>query len=195
LDDLPDLIGRLRALADPGKSSWNWDRGPVVASSGSTEAPAPISDNLADAIIACESVWSWWMSWGEDLPLMSNRTDAMWLFDLILDEHKPDEKGIREGWSVLDAMRQWGPERRPGKHEKPWEDDDDAELATFPIPEWGGLVTREDAAKIAGSRPTLYRWVADNKLRPAMDYRNGDGTKTTLFRASDVERVREEMAR
>lgn len=193
LDDLPDLIARLRSLADPSKATPT-DQ-PPRGRGQQSEAPAPVGSDLLDAIIACELVWSHWVAWGEDLQVMSNRVDAMHVFGWLLDRHKPVD-GIRPWWSVQDAVDQWGVERRPGKHERPWSPDPNSEeVASWPVREWGRdqLVSRRDAWRLAESERTFQRWVQQELIEPAAQITVA-GVRTVLYRTSDVVRIREEKS-
>jgi len=187
LDDLPDLIARLRSVIDPSKATPT-DKAP--SGRRSSEPVAAVGSDPLDALIACETVLGWWWRWGEDLQLMSNRLDALWLFDMLLERH-PESDGIRDAWSVQDAVDRWGVERRPGKHERPWEDDEpSALLVALPVPEWGDeLLNRADASRLAGSPRTLRRWVQEELITPAVEIWVA-GRKTTLFRASEIVRVK-----
>lgn len=192
LDDLPDLIARLRSLADPSKATPT-DQ-PPRGRGQQSEAPAPVGSDLLDAIIACELVWSHWVAWGEDLQLMSNRTDALWLFDLLLERNR-EVDGIRDAWSVQDAVDRFGVERRPGKHEREWSADPNSEeIASFPVREWGdALLNRDEAGELAGSARTLRRWVQKDLIAPVADISIA-GVRTALFRASEIVRLKEEMS-
>lgn len=178
LHDAPDLLGRLRALADPAKSTWNWDRGPVVASSGSTDAPPPIGDDLADAIIAVEAALEGWLAWNADLDWISNNRDAvLWMSAHVLDAH-PVVDGIRESWSVLDAVRQWGIERRDnGAFVYPVDEEERAEIVE-PVAEWfDPLITVKQAAeRHKVTQQAVRKWIADGHLVPATKTRGPRGS-------------------
>lgn len=191
LDDLPDLIARLRSVIDPSKATPT-DKEP--GGGQSSEPVAAVGSDPLDALIACETALGWWWRWGEDLQLMSNRTDALWLFDLLLDRN-PEVDGIRDAWSVQDAVDRFGVERRPGKHEREWSPDPNSEeIASFPVREWGdALLNRDEAGELAGSARTLRRWVQKDLIAPVADISIA-GVRTALFRASEIVRLKEEMS-
>jgi hypothetical protein len=177
LHDAPDLLGRLRAMADPASSSWNWDKPEPVASS-STVAPAPIPDDLADAIIAVEGALEGWLAWNGDLQWISNNLAAVtWLSARVLDAHPPVE-GIRESWSVLDAVRRWGIERRAnGAFVYPVDEEERAEIVE-PVSEWfDPLITVKQAAeRHKVTQQAVRKWIADGHLVPATKTRGPRGS-------------------
>lgn len=193
LHDAPDMLGRLRAIADPAKSGWNWDQ-VVISSGASTTAPPPIGDDLADAIIAIEQALTGWLAWNGDLAWISNNLDAVtWMSARVLDVHRPDEHGVREGWSVLDAVKRWGVERRdPNQAE--WEDDDDRVEIVTPVHEddENPIISRAEAEGIAGSARTLQRWIKDGAVVPVGTTYIA-GVMTRLFRRAELVDARERM--
>lgn len=129
----------------------------------------------------------------------------MWsLQDVLWTRHVADESGIRPGWSAADALARWGSERReflelelePSRALRP----EPLRVLTYdgkeqaaPIVEWGdGLLTRAEAAAVAGSERTLRRWVAKGELRPET-YAVIDGARRPLFRRSTVLAVRDRV--
>lgn len=168
LHDAPDLLGRLRAIADPAKSGWNWDQ-VVISSGASTTAPPPIGDDLADAIIAIEQALTGWLTWGGDLAWISNNLDAVtWMSARVLEVHRPDEHGVREGWSVLDAVKRWGVERRENGayvHPDVDEPEERAEI-TEPVREWYDpmLTVKQAAERHKLTQRAVQKWVKDGHL-------------------------------
>lgn len=189
LDDATDLLGRLRAIADPMKATV-LDQVRVRASS--VEPAAPVDADLLDAIAAVEVVISVWDSWGRDLAAMSNQADTIgWLGERVLDRHTPVD-GIRPDWSLRDAVDQWGVERRD-RDQTPYEDDDREEIVTGAA-EWGDeLLGRADAETLAGSARTLRRWVKSGDIAPAGTIWIA-GVRTTLFRRSELLATQERLS-
>ncbi|MDR7113900.1 hypothetical protein J2X03_003802 [Microbacterium trichothecenolyticum] len=189
LHDAPDLLGRLRAIADPAKSGWNWDQ-VVISSGASTTAPPPIGDDLADAIIAIEQALTGWLAWNGDLEWISNNLDAVtWMSARVLEVHRPDEHGVREGWSVLDAVKRWGIERREnGALVYPVDEEDRAEIVE-PVTEWfDRLITVKEAAeRHKVSQQAVRKWVADGHLVAQTKTRGPRGSVMWWFYTSLVD--------
>lgn len=187
LDDAPDLQARLRALADPAKSTWNWDR-PAPVATVSTVAPAPVGDDLLDAILAVDHVVEWWVP--VDLRVVSNdRHQVLILAELLLDRHQPVD-GMRPAWSVQDAVDRWGVERRD-RSKTVWEPDVDGEIATFNVHEHGDpLVSLQDAAALVGeTRFKVARWERKGLLARAATIPGPRGSRKAMYRLSEVRAV------
>lgn len=203
LHDAPDLLGRLRSEADAAKSGWNWDTGPVIRST-STSAPAPVGDDLLDAIHAVEHAM-WFYDAG--IEALSNNTAAMTqLGPLLLDTHPADEHGVRETWSLLDALKRWGLERRDThRHVYPGRLPNaplgsyakfDEEERGEPVTEWyDPLIDVKQAAERSGvGVRAVQLWVQKGHLTHTSRLRSGDGTWHTYFRTSHVDKVAEAQA-
>lgn len=192
LDDTPDLLGRLASIADPAKAV------PTDAfrsgGGGPVEAAAPIGADLIDAITAIRATYSTYLSWGSDLTAMSNDVEAVsWMCSMVLDRH-PMVDGVREAWSVQDAVDRWGVERRdPTTWTEPGED---GEEPVAPVREWGdGLVSREQAAKYADREiRTIRRWETQGLIHRITTITGERGRKIALFRLSQVLTVKAEQA-
>lgn len=199
LPDAPDLLGRLRSLGDPSKSGWNWDRGEVIRSS-SPHPPAPIGDDLIDAIHAVEMAVRFF---GADIADVSNDADAMgWLGPLVLDRHAPDHDGVREGWSVRDAVDRWGVERRddhrhvfPGRLPNAPEGsyarfDDEEDPVSVPELHDPFLDVKQAAARAGVGVRAVQKWAKDGHITPVAKLRSPDGNVHTYFRTSDIDKKR-----
>lgn len=191
LADLDDMMGRLDSLADPMKATPT-DKQP--GGSRSTEAPAPIDADLLDAIRdVSRTVVAWATFTGrrtidEAFDDIANDVEDMtrfgegWLNRVLVVD------GVRGFWTVADAMAKWGPERRT-KGEPEWIDDVTAEESEA-VPEWGDqLLNRVDSDRIAGSPSTLRRWVQKGLIEP-VGTAYVAGRRTTLFRRSELIRVK-----
>ena len=179
LADTRDLLGRLRAIADPSKAT---PLDQVRVASSSVEPAAPVGADLLDAIHAVEIAESWAYV---DLATVSNDLDTMtWLGQLLLERHAPVD-GIRSSWSVQDAVDQWGVERRD-RNAVPYEDDDERDEVVEPVSEWQNpIVGREDAEGLAGSASTLRRWIKDGDVVPVGEVYIA-GRRTRLFRRAEL---------
>lgn len=192
LADTPDLLGRLASIADPAKAV------PTdqfkTGGGGPVEAAAPIGADLIDAITAIKATYSTYVSWGSDLTAMSNDVEAIaWMCSMVLDRH-PVIDGVREAWSVQDAVDRWGVERRdPSTWTEPGED---GEEPIAPVREWGdGLVSREQAAKYADREiRTIRRWETQGLIHRITTITGERGRKIALFRLSQVLTVKAEQA-
>ncbi|WP_417555614.1 hypothetical protein [Microbacterium sp.] len=194
--DADDLMGRLRSLADPMKATPT-DRAPGGRSQ-MVEAPAPLDADLADAMDDIAHTLHDWdrhvdpQSLEQALPDLVNDAESVRVLGIgFLDRH-PLEDGIRDFWSVQDAVDKWGVERRT-KGESGWEPEVDRELVAVARPEWRNpLITKLQAEQIAGSERTLRRWVSKGLIEHEGTVVIA-GVVTRMFRRSDVERVRDEM--
>lgn len=187
LADTRDLLGRLRAIADPAKAT---PLDQVRVASSSVEPVAPVGADLLDAIHAVESAVEWAYV---DLASVSNelRTIA-WLGEILLDRHEPVD-GIRSAWSVQDAVDRWGVERRD-PNQVVWEDDDDRAEIIEAVSEWQNpIIGREDAEGLAGSASTLRRWIKSGDVVPEGEIWIA-GIRTRLFRRAQILAVREKMS-
>lgn len=184
LEDVPDLLARLRALADPAKATPT-DQAP--SGRRSTEPPAPVGSDLLDAIAMVEVA----NMWDErHLRMASNdRLQILDLGELLLTRH-PEVDGLREHWSVQDAVDRWGVERRD-PHALPWvEDSGDGEIASFGMPEWGEdrPVSQQDAVALVGvSRFTIARWARKGWLKTIRRVPTGPrGSRKTMYLLSEL---------
>ncbi|WP_193596097.1 hypothetical protein [Microbacterium sp. YJN-G] len=195
--DADDLMGRLQSLADPMKATPT-DKAPGGRSQ-QVEPPAPVDADLLDALNDVYHTLHDWdrmvdpQSLEHALPDLVNDVEHVRVLGIGFLDRNPLVDGVRGFWSVQDAVDKWGVERRT-KGEKPWEPEDDRELATFPVQEWGegSWITKLQAEKIAGSARTLRRWVARDLLSHEGTVVIA-GVVTRMFRRSDVVRVRDQM--
>lgn len=189
LADGPDLIGRVRSLADPMKATPT-DKAPGGRSSA-TEPPAPIDADLIDALNVLQKLEPWWHVTLSDY---SNDLEAItWLGEVVLDRH-PEIAGERDGWSVADAMAKWGVERRTDVHVFP-DEDPEGEPESAPVREWyDPLLTLEQAAKrVKVSQRQARRWVEKDELIVVAQHRGPRGTVMKYVHASAVDAVAERM--
>ncbi|GAT73574.1 hypothetical protein MHM582_2068 [Microbacterium sp. HM58-2] len=186
LADGPDLLGRVRSLADPGKATPT-DKEPGGVRS--SEPPAPVSADYLDALVVLEQLTPWWHVTLSDY---SNDLDVItWLGAVVLDEH-PEVEGIREAWSVADVAKKWGPERRT-KGEPAWSEPEESTGEAVPIPEWGDpIVGWPEAARIAGSDSTLRRWVKREEVAVAGTFVIA-GIRTRMFRREELLATRKRL--
>lgn len=182
LDDTPDILGRLRALGDPAKSGWNWDR-EVIGGSAPVVAPAPIGDDLLDAIHGVQTAMSYFAA---GIEALSNDREAMgWLGPLVLDQHPPLPDGTRVAWSVRDARDRWGVESRH-KHAFPIDTLDDGVLDRVPVTGWWDpLRTVAEAAELRGvSERSTRKWVEKGLVPVAVRHPGARGSILTLAHES-----------
>lgn len=147
LGEVPDLLGRLRSLADPLKATPTDNL--RTGSRGNPAAQPPVPVDLLDAIESITTVYGFYTSWGSDLGKHANDVEEItYLLEMVITRHLPED-GVRLVWSVQDAVDQWGVERRTTT--EPWtEPVDDTEEVVGHFHEWNGrdqLVSRIDAAK------------------------------------------------
>lgn len=193
LRDVPDLLGRMRSLTDPARAAV-FDR--IRVATSVTVASAPLDDDLADAIHVVETVLDVWLAYDRDLDWIANHEHAAtWMVVNVLDEH-PAQHGVREAWSVLDAMRQWGVERRDrsAAYVSPITEPD-REIVSIPVREWfDPILEAKDAATRAGvSQRQLRTWVSDGILVATAQLRRPDGVVQKWFHASAVDKAAETM--
>lgn len=185
LNETPDLIGRLESIADPRKAT------PTdlfrAGSKGILEAAAPVPADLLDALASVRAVLFVFEGWDSDLAKMSNDVEAIaWMCTMVLDRHQVVD-GVREAWSIQDAIDLWGVERHDPR-EVEWEDQDHSEEVISTIGEWGErLLPLEEAAKRAGiSLSTMRRLEAKGHVhRRALTF-GERGKRTAWFYLSQV---------
>ncbi|WDH80185.1 hypothetical protein PTQ19_07075 [Microbacterium esteraromaticum] len=200
LYDAPDLIGRLRSLADPMRAT-PLDQQPS-GRGGAVEPPAPVDAELLDALDDLVTTWGAWQAFTHPDTLAGAvdrlLNDHQHVEDLgvgFMDRHELVD-GIREFWSFADARAKWGAERRT-KDEPEWADPDDlldpVSDAPRPVAELSDpLLTRLQAEEVAGTARTLQRWRQKNLVAPVRTVTIA-GVRTAMFRLSDLARVRDEM--
>ncbi|WP_417556224.1 hypothetical protein [Microbacterium sp.] len=194
--DADDLMGRLRSLADPMKATPT-DKAPGGRAQ-LVEAPAPLDADLADAMDDIAHTLHDWdrhvdpQPLEQALPDLVNDAESVRVLGAgFLDRHDLVD-GIRDFWSVQDAVDKWGVERRT-KGESAWSPDEFSEEVLGGVPEWGDpLLNREEAEQFAGTARTLQRWRKKGLIEPTGSIYVA-GVHTTLYRLSDLSRVRDEM--
>ncbi|WP_270353246.1 hypothetical protein [Microbacterium testaceum] len=200
LSDAPELLTRLRAMTDGGQSRWNWDR---VVTTRATHGPqATGRDDVTDAIHAIEEATRYFSAGLEQL--QNDHTAMEWLGPLVLDDHPEDDDGVRERWSIRDAMRRWGLENRhrfvhpgavPNAPAGSYARYDDEETLG-PVREWfDPLLTLAQAAQRVGlSEQAVRKWVQKGDMHPSATSRGERGAVTSYFHASTVDAVAETAA-
>jgi hypothetical protein len=184
LRDVPDLLARLRSLADPMKANV-LDQ--VRVSTSSTEPPAPVGSDLLDAMRVVEAAASW--AHVDLTTVANNRDEITYLGELLLDRHAPVD-GIRSAWSVQDAVDQWGVERRDtDTFVFPVDDEDDE--AGAPVREWyNPLLTVAQAAERHGlTQRAVQMWVTKGLLTPVARVRGPRGSVLSYFYAETIDEV------
>jgi hypothetical protein len=166
LDNAPDLVGRLRSLADPASAMVYEDRS-QASGGGAAHSPAPVP---ADLIDAAEDVMRTLRTWAvyvdprsgviggmpagagslgayeyardcanvilSDFDRLANRTEVVQLGEAVLERHAPNEHGERVFWSIADAVSRYRLERPDAAIVVDDRSDEDGELATSSVPEW-----------------------------------------------------------
>lgn len=173
LADTPDLLGRLRSLADPLKATPTDNL--RTGSRGNPEAQPPVPVDLLDAIASVETVYGFYQSWGSDLAALANDVeDITYLASMVLDRH-PAVDGVRWVWSIQDAVDQWGVERRTTP--EPWNEDEDSEEFVGYTHEWQGrdqVLSRVDTAKaLKISESTMWRMERAGFIEPRRAFQEG----------------------
>lgn len=200
LSDAPELLTRLRTMTDGGQSRWNWDS---VVTTRSTPGPqATGRDDVTDAIHAIEEATRYFSAGLEHL--QNDHVAMGWLGPLVLDDHPEDDDGVRERWSLRDAMRRWGLETRHrfihpnaarpnAPHGSYARYDDEEELG--PVREWfNPLLTLAQAAERVGlGERGVRKWVEKGYLTPSATSRGPKGVVTSYFHTSAVDAVNTEM--
>ncbi|MFB7843611.1 hypothetical protein [Microbacterium sp. NPDC056052] len=197
IDDAPDLIGRLRSLADPTKATPT-DKAP--GGGGSSEPLAPVDAELLDALNDLVTTWGAWQAFvfpqSLEQAVDSLVNDHHHVEDLatgFMDRNELDADGIRGFWSFADARAKWGVERRT-KGEPAWAaETDDAAGTPLPVAELGDpMLTRVQAEEFAGTARTLQRWRRKGLVEPARTVTIA-GARVAMFRLSDLRRVRDSI--
>ena len=187
LDDAADLLARLTAIADPLKATVLQQ---IRVATHSSEPPAPVADDLLDAITAVRVAAHFDPAL---LPAAANNLfDIGWLSHNVLDRHPPVD-GIRSAWSLQDAVDRWGVERREADtFIYPVEDEEEE---ASPVTEWyDPLLTVQQAAKRVGvDQRTVQRWVKRGIIEPVTKVRGPRGSVLSYFRASTVDTTAEIM--
>lgn len=196
--DSGDLMGRLWSLADPMKATPT-DKAPG-GRSASVEPPAPVDADLLDAINAISRrLWDW-ETFVHPLTLEAALPDLVNVVEHVealgrgfLDRH-PLVDGIREVWSVQDAVDKWGVERRTDAFVYP-ADDDTEEVELQPVLEWyDRLLTIQQAAKRAKvSQRQVQRWVEKEILPIVARHRGPRGSVLKYVYTSAVDAAAERM--
>ena len=184
LDDTPDLLGRLRSLADPRKAT---PTDQEHFGSGSVEPVAPVGADLLDAIATVEYVAEYVDA--DTLRHVSNdRERILQLSELVIERH-PVVDGERVAWSVQDAVDRWGVERRD-RSKTVWQPDVDGEIASFSVHEHGDrFVSQGDAAVLVGvTRFTIGRWTRKGLLSVTR-VPGPRGSRKAMYRLSEVRAV------
>lgn len=193
--DSDDLYGRLRSLGDPMKATPT-DKAPGGRAQ-QVEPPAPVDADLLDALNDIGHTLHGWgrhTDWQleQSLPDLVNDAEHVRVLGIGFLDRNPLVDGVRPFWSVQDAVDKWGVERRT-KGEQPWEPEPDSAEVAFARPEWRDpLITKLQAAHIAGSERTLRRWVKKNLLAHEGTVVIA-GVRTRMYRRRDVERVKAEQ--
>lgn len=216
ITDAPDLLGRIRSLGDPTKARAYDQVGSGAARNVEAPAPIPADlIDAGDAIAGTLRAWAsmlehrGWDSRGlpagadaadayeeaqgnasvilDELPKLANDQDMIIaLTAAALDLH-PAVDGIRERWSIADAMYRWNVERPTEAFVEVHEDDE--EITVGGVTEWGAeheIWDRRQAAREVGvSEESLRRWVREKDLHPVATTRGPLG-KVTWFRAAAV---------
>ncbi len=189
--DADDLMGRLRSLADPMKATPT-DKQPG-GRSASVEPPAPVDADLADARNDIGHTLADWdrhtgYQLEKALPDLVNDAENVRVLGVgFLDRH-PLVDGVREFWSVQDAVDKWGVERRADVFVYPG-DDDSEDVEQQPVREWfDRLLTIQQAAKRAKvSQRQVRRWVEKEILPIAAQHRGPRGTVMKYVYTSAVD--------
>ncbi len=191
LGDVPDLLGRLRSLADPLKATPTDNL--RTGSRGILAAQPPVPVDLLDAIESIQAVYGFYTSWGSDLSTHANDVEEItYLIEMVITRH-PASDGVRLVWSVQDAVDQWGVERRTTQ-DQPWEEPvEDTEELIGRFNDWAGrdqLMSRIDAAKaVHVSESTMRRMERAGLLVP---WRVKDGNVNRVrFVLSEVQQALE----
>jgi hypothetical protein len=220
LDDVSDLLARLVSLDDPTKATPTDQE--HFRGSGMVVAQEPVKDDRMDARIAIEANLREWAAWADGIniaeaaklpttlqsaavrehldEIVNDKILVTQFSAAILDVHRPSADGVREAWSVWDAVLKWKVERVPGPREF-WTDEPNVEETdeTYPVIEWQGnaIISKAEAEKIAGTPRTLRRWVKDGRIAKVGTYMGPDESgrlrPTTTYRALEVRELRREM--
>lgn len=197
IGDTPDLIGRLRSLADPTKATPT-DKAP--GGGGSSEPLAPVDADLLDALNDVVTTWGAWQAfcYPDTLEqaidgLVNDHHHVEDLATGFMDRNELDADGIRSFWSVADARAKWGAERRTKGPSWAADDANVIELESSAVAEQDPLLTRIQANEFVGSERTLRRWQQQELIAPDRTVTIA-GARVAMFRLSDLRKVRDEMA-
>ena len=195
--DSGDLMGRLWSLADPMKATPT-DKAPG-GRSASVEAPAPVDADLLDAINEISRrLWDWEkfvspLALEAALPELVNVVEHVEALGRgFLDRH-PLVDGVREVWSVQDAVDKWGVERRTDAFVYP--DDDADEIELQPVREWYDplLTVQQAATRAKVSQRQVQRWVQKETVAVVAQHRGPRGSVMKYVQASAVDAAAETM--
>lgn len=185
LSETPDLIARLESIADPRKAT------PTdIFRTGAPqilEASSPVPVDLIDALASVRGVYFTFQGWGSDLQKMSNDIEAIsWMCSLVLDRHRPVD-GVREAWSIQDAIDNWGVERVDPRAIE-WEDQEESEEVVDTIREWREpLLPRDEVMRRAEiSLSTLKRLERGGFVSRRATVNGERGRRTPWFYLSQV---------
>lgn len=189
LNNIGDLHGRLTAKADPLTAS-PLDQVRVRAST--TDLPAAADADLLDALTVVTIAASWANT--DVTEETNNRETAVYLGALLLERHKP-VNGIRETWSVQDAVDTWGIERRADTFIYPEDDDDTG--APAPVTEWYDplLTVRQAADRHRVTERAVQLWIKKGILPVAARARGPRGSVLSYVRASESDTAAHESTR
>ena len=196
IGDAPDLIGRLRSLADPMKATPT-DKAP--SGRQASDPLAPVDAELLDALNDVVTTWAAWQAF------VYPQTLEQAVDGLVNNAHHIEDlgtgfmdrtelvDGIRGFWSVADARAKWGVERRTKGSSWSADDVNVLEVESSPVAEQDPLLTRIQAEEFVGSARTLRRWRQKELVTPARTVTIA-GARMAMFRLSDLRQVRDEMA-
>lgn len=220
LAETPELIERIRSIADPTKAVVY---SAVRAAGARDEKHAPTPSDVLDATTQITSNMRDWAMYLDPGPfwnagstpgvgpvrlpgvatttriiaehldeLVNDRDQILRLSEAVLVNHSTTDEGVRETWSVADAAARWGLERRT--KETDWVEDEIEELVTD-IPEWDDpVITLADAAKkVRKNERALQRWVKNGDLDLVARTRGPRGSQIAWVRTSTVLRVNDDM--
>lgn len=195
--DADDLMGRLQSLADPLKATPT-DKTPG-GRAAAVEPPAPVDADLLDALNDVYHTLHDWERFAVPtleavLPDLVNDAEHVRVLGIGFMDRNPLVDGIRDFWSVQDAVDKWGVERRTDTFVYP-DDDDTEEVELQPVREWyDRLLTIQDAAKRAKvSQRQVQRWVEKEILPIAARHRGPRGSVLKYVYASAVDAAAETM--
>ena len=201
ITDAPDLVGHLRSIADPTKSSWNFDR---LSGGSRAELPAPVQAAIIDAsndVMTALRAWALDVQFGYGLHPWSAAgleagadaeaayEDAVACADLILDDldriandaalavklhadFASRSQGEPDRWTVADAIARWPL-------------DDAPRVAAQPCPECDLRTVHVQPSRRVG-QPT--RYLCKNKTCKWMGDSNDDAGLWAAHFRLEVER-------
>lgn len=189
LDNLRDLHGRLTAKADP-LTATPLDN--IRIRTTTTDLPAAQDADILDALHAVQAALYWTTT---DLRTVTNdRNIIIALGELLLDRHKP-VNGIRDAWSVQDAIDTWGIERKADTYVYPEADNDETEPA--PVTEWYDplLTVRQAAHRHKVTERAVQLWIQKGYLVVTARARGPRGSVLSYVRASETDLAATEATR